>query len=418
MKRAGPVLLLATILFVSAFFSRQESAQSLLFSLSYLLFSLLFISLIWTWINIRSLRLERISRSRRTQVGRAIEERFSLSNLGVLPALWVEIIDQSDLPEHRASHVVTWLRYKRRYDWRVNTVCLRRGRYILGPISLTTGDPFGFFQMKKDIQDTRQLIVYPRTYSISRFPLPMGMLQGGDALRRRTHQITANASGVREYAPGDSFSRIHWRSTARRDQLIVKEFELDPLADIWIMPDLFQGVQATYIAPEEIIQAQPTVLWTPLSKYQLDPSTEEYTIAISASLAQHFLRLDRAVGMLLYADERQVIQTDRGERQLSKILETLAVIRASGALPVHNMIQAEIDQIPRGSTIIVVTPSTHHELAVATRMLMRRGVRAAVILVDPESFGADRSSRLLLGLLQGSLTPTILVNDSDDLESS
>jgi uncharacterized protein (DUF58 family) len=43
---------------------------------------------------------------------------------------------------------------------------------------------------------------------------------------------------VRDYEPGDSFSRIHWRSTARRDRLVVKEFELDPLADIWIVPDM------------------------------------------------------------------------------------------------------------------------------------------------------------------------------------
>jgi hypothetical protein len=55
-----------------------------------------------------------------------------------------------------------------------------------------------------------------------------GLLSGGEALRRRTHYVTTNASGVRDYAPGDSFSRIHWRSTARRNRLIVKEFELDP----------------------------------------------------------------------------------------------------------------------------------------------------------------------------------------------
>src|SRR5258707_1286157 len=61
-----------------------------------------------------------------------------------------------------------------------------------------------------------------------------GRMPGGDALRRRTHYVTANAAGVRDYGPGGSFNRIHWRSTARRDRLIVKEFELDPLSDIWI----------------------------------------------------------------------------------------------------------------------------------------------------------------------------------------
>jgi uncharacterized protein (DUF58 family) len=64
---------------------------------------------------------------------------------------------------------------------------------------------------------------------------------GGDALRRRTHYITTNASGVRDYAPGDPFNRIHWKSTARKDRLIVKEFELDPLADVWLILDLWSG---------------------------------------------------------------------------------------------------------------------------------------------------------------------------------
>jgi uncharacterized protein (DUF58 family) len=65
-------------------------------------------------------------------------------------------------------------------------------------------------------------------FNIHSFPLPSGLLSGGEALRRRTHQITPNAAGVRDYAPGDPLNRIHWISTARRRRLMVKEFELDP----------------------------------------------------------------------------------------------------------------------------------------------------------------------------------------------
>jgi uncharacterized protein (DUF58 family) len=50
-------------------------------------------------------------------------------------------------------------------------------------------------------------------------------------------------ASVRDYAPGDSFNRIHWPSTARTGQLIVKEFELDPMADIWLFLDLEKRVQ-------------------------------------------------------------------------------------------------------------------------------------------------------------------------------
>ena len=142
------------------------------------------------------------------------------------------------LPGHYSSHVIHNLGGRNAYTWRVNTICTERGRYQLGPIRLRTSDPFGLFPMERDFAATTHVVVYPLTFDIHQFALPMGILPGGDALRRRTHYVTTNASGVRDYAPGDSFGRIHWPSTARRDRLIVKEFELDPLADIWIVPDM------------------------------------------------------------------------------------------------------------------------------------------------------------------------------------
>ena len=78
-------------------------------------------------------------------------------------------------------------------------------------------------------------MVYPPTYPLPGFSPPVGQVSGGDALRRRTHYVTTNVAGVRDYVPGDSFNRIHWPSTARTNRLIVKEFELDPLSDVWLM---------------------------------------------------------------------------------------------------------------------------------------------------------------------------------------
>ena len=86
-----------------------------------------------------------------------------------------------------------------------------------------------------------RIIVYPPTVPIHRFATPIGTLSGGEAVRRRAHFVTTNAAGVRDYQPGDSFNRIHWRSSARKDRLLVKEFELDPLADVWIFLDLSRG---------------------------------------------------------------------------------------------------------------------------------------------------------------------------------
>jgi len=76
--------------------------------------------------------------------------------------------------------------------------------------------------------ETREVLIYPYTADISEFHLPFGELSGGSAFRRRTHHVTDNVTGVRDYVHGDSFNRIHWKSTARTGRLISKEFELGP----------------------------------------------------------------------------------------------------------------------------------------------------------------------------------------------
>ena len=68
--------------------------------------------------------------------------------------------------------------------------------------------------------------------------MPAANLPGEGRFRRRTHYVTPNASGVRPYEFGDSFNRIHWKSTARTGELMVKIFELDPASDIWLILDL------------------------------------------------------------------------------------------------------------------------------------------------------------------------------------
>ena len=97
---------------------------------------------------------------------------------------------------------------------------------------------------------------------IPEFTLPIGILPGGDAVRRRTQQVTTNAAGIRDYAPGDSFSRIHWPTSARKNRLFVKEFELDPLADVWLLMDAERTVHvgsydSTDPAVLQLLQSTP-----------------------------------------------------------------------------------------------------------------------------------------------------------------
>ncbi|MCA9919835.1 MAG: DUF58 domain-containing protein [Anaerolineales bacterium] len=411
-QRRTAVIVLAFIALLSGLITGRE----ILFNLAYLMALLLIISFAWAWANITYVHISRVTRTRRAQVGRPLEERFTVRNTSRIPKLWLEVRDFSSLPNHFSSHVVNGIGPRRTYSWRATTVCRQRGRYQLGPIRLTSSDPFGLFPMQRDLVPTTNVVIYPLTFEIHQFALPLGVLPGGDALRRRTHYVTTNASGVRDYAPGDSFSRIHWRSTARRDRLIVKEFELDPLADIWIVPDM---AVFGHVAPRQEASEKPT--WSALpewmrpEEFKLPATTEEYTVTVAASLAQYFLRHDRAVGMLGYGQTNEIVQPDRGERQMNRILETLSVLRAEGDIPISDVLHAESHLFPRGTTLIVVTPTTQEEWPTAARQLARRGLRVVTVLVNPASFGGYRSSEGVLTLLQASGMVAYLVNNGDDL---
>lgn len=404
---------------IVAFVAGLVTGRDILFTLAYLLGLLLILSFVWAWINLNTVHLSRATRVRRTQVGRPMEERFTLRNTTFLPKLWLEVRDFSTLPHHYASQVVNGLGSRQSFGWRVTTTCQERGRYRLGPLRLRTSDPFGLFTLERDLDPTTNVIVYPLTFPIHQFALPVGILPGGDALRRRTHTITTNASGVRDYEPGDSFGRIHWRSTARRDRLIVKEFELDPLADIWVIPDM--SVYG-HVAPLRHLQAPPPPgdipAWLRMEKFELPESTEEYTVAIAASIAQFFLNRDRAVGMLAYGQVNEVLQPDRGERQFNRMLETLAVLRAEGEVPLPDMLHAESNLFPRGTTLVVVTPYAREEWATSARQLVRRGLRVVTILVNPASFHGTRSAEPLYHLLQAAGMVVYLVNNGDDLTAA
>lgn len=407
-------LRIMVILAVFTIIAGLVTGRSLFYHLAYLLVALIALAFLWAWTGVSWVHLRRQTRARRAQVGRPLEERFAVRNSSSIPKLWLEVRDESDLPGHLASQVVSSLPPRQERAWTIRTICRERGRFTLGPITLFSGDPLGLFKLRRALEPTSNIVVIPATVDIPSFPLPTGMLPGGDALRRRTHYITTNASSVRDYVPGDSFNRIHWKSTARRDRLIVKEFELDPLSDVWIFLDMHADVHSSLPTSEEP-KRDDTPFWVRPKEFSLPPSSEEYGVSAAASLAQFFLRRDRAVGLVSYGQRRENIQADRGERQLSKILETLAVLHAEGQVPLPELIRAEAQQLVRGTSVIIITPSNNVQWLVSARQMERAGLRIVAVVIDSGSFGGEPETRNLAAQLAATGTMTYLVANNDSV---
>ncbi|MEO8610612.1 MAG: DUF58 domain-containing protein [Chloroflexota bacterium] len=387
------------------------TGRSFFFNLSYLLGGLMILSFAWAWLSVRWINIGRKTRARRAQVGRNLDEVFIIRNRSIIPKLWLEIRDHSTLPGHRASHVVPALAGRSNYRWYVETPCLVRGEFQLGPITIISGDPFGFFLSPRTVDATSRVIVYPATVPISHVQLPIGQISGGEAQRQRAHFVTTNAAGVRDYVSGDSFNRIHWASSARKDRLIVKEFDIDPLVDIWLFVDFSAG---SVVEEPGLQRIGRTGTIVPTSQ-DIPPSTEEYAVVIAASLANHFITSERALGFAAYTPYREVYQPEHGQRQMNRILQTLAIARSFSKYTLGQMLTLETPYFTRGTTLMIITSSLDPNWVTEAQILSRRGIRPMCILIDPASFKGTSDADEITGLLRLAKIPTLTVRKNDDI---
>jgi len=382
----------AVLLIVILAFLSISSGWKVLYVLTYVLFMLFVLSWLWARYSLRKIIFRRAVTSGRVQVGEVFDERLMLDNLSVLPKLWVQIADGSTLPGHRAGYVAS-MGGRKRAMWRARSTCKQRGRFQLGPVSATSGDPFGLFRRRIMLSTSRELMVLPRVFPITSFALFTGGLPGRGRSSRRALQATTNATTIREYVNGDALSRIHWRSSAHYNKLMVKEFDLDPAVDAWIFLDLHDTVQAG----------------------EGDQSTEEYGVTIAATVANYLLRQDLSVGMIVSGQQREFLNVDRGERQVERVLELLAVVSAGPGPDLKEALALDALHFGRNAVAVIITPSNSRDWHQGLRHLQRRGVQVAVVGMDAASFEDKPSDEDSLALLEGAGVAVVRIKCGEDI---
>jgi len=102
----------------------------------------------------------------------------------------------------------------------------RRGRYVLGPLTLRLEDPFGLARAQRQGGAAGAVLVYPRMEAMPGMPPAPGHDPHDGTVTRTARSQGEDFFALRPYEVGDDLRRVHWPSTARSDELMIRQVEL------------------------------------------------------------------------------------------------------------------------------------------------------------------------------------------------
>lgn len=275
-----------------------------------------------------------------------------------------------------------------------------RGRYRFSDARVSVEDPFGLSRVVQPLPDTGTLLVYPRLARLGGLFSERGLRAhgGGRVLLRRPAGFELHS--VREHQSGESLRRVHWRSTARRGQLMVKELEDAPRDEVVVVLDAQAGFDAGRPSDSSFdaqVRAAGSILWT------------------------HARRGRHARLLVTSGAASESVAVRSYERDWPRALEVLAAAEQTGHRPLEAYLADEGGAAARASDLSVVTPALRLPLveALIARAVSRQQVSA--VYVDLPSFG-DRTSKAV-GLeasvlrLEAAGVPVAVVRRGDDLRA-
>jgi uncharacterized protein (DUF58 family) len=235
-----------------------------------------------------------------------------------------------------------------------------RGRYYVGPLTVRLSDPFGFVELTRAFTSQATLVVTPVVVPLPRVRLSGDWSGTGDNRPRAFAAAGTEDVTVREYRMGDDLRRIHWPSTARTDELMVRREEQP-----------YQS-RATLVLDTRVTAHRGS---GPASSF-------EYAVSAAASIGSHLTAHGFTVRMLT-DDVRAAEATwhDRGAggaAEAQAILDALAVIEPSRRADFSS---ASVDRGSTGLVVAVVGALSNADLA-ALGTLRAGATRALAIVLD------------------------------------
>jgi uncharacterized protein (DUF58 family) len=246
-----------------------------------------------------------------------------------------------------------------------------RGRYPIGPLQLRVADPFGMCELSRSFTGNDHVIVVPRTWPLT--PLVGGGIWGSasESLARAAAVSGEDDIATREYHEGDDLRRVHWRSTAKRGELMVRREEQPRQMRASVLLDIRRG-----------------------SHHGEDAASSfEWAVEAASSVAVHFAGMKHGVRMILDGQPSAWSNPHSGEAA-GEMLERMAVL----TLGDDKSLDAGINVLRRtrgDGVVVAVLGDVVLETAEQLAHLGHDGMTGVVILIRTEewSTASDRANR-------------------------
>lgn len=364
---------------------------------------------LWNRASLVGLRYERTLSEVRAFQGETIQLTLEVHNQKLLPLTWLRIRDtfppelplaDKDILMNPATNLAEfhsfWMpgAYQRiRRSFAI--ACTTRGFHQFGPATVSTGDGFGFFNTEVQWPVPQRLIIYPRIYSVAELGLPSKSPFGEIRANKSLFEDPLRTVGIREWQSSDSQRRVHWKATARQQQLLSRVYE-----------------------PSEEQQIQIFLNVTTMARHWHGyiPELQERAISVAGSLAALAIADRRATGIIANgalpgSDQPIRLLPGRSPNQLLHILELLAAVTPFATAPIESLLLTEAPRMPWGATLVVVTAIAHDDLLAALLDLAAAGRRLVLFTLaeePPSQFLPHLTVFHLPHLIDDLVTPTAI----------
>jgi uncharacterized protein (DUF58 family) len=331
------------------------------------------VAALWVARSGNRLGLVRTLASTQIEVGQVSTVQLEITNVGPTTGL---LLVEEQLPwalGSRPRFVVDAMRPRRvrQIDYPVRAE--QRGRYEIGPLHLRIADPAGMLEVRRTFTRTASLVVIPATEPLPAIPLRGAWTGSGDNRPRPFASGSAADVTVREYRRGDDLRRVHWRSTARTGELMVRREEQPWQSRCTLLVDNRERAHRGHGPDSSLERAVTTAA----------------SIAVHLAAAGYQVRLVSALG-----DETENRwHDDEAHLGAQPVLERLAV------LPTTRIDQLQtnwIDETVTSGMIIAVLGGLDDHDRSLLRRLHHHGNATYAIVLDVETW-LGRTARLASG---------------------